>query len=140
MSADDFDPQIERLFAQAPYMADGDAFAARVEQRLETGNRARVLALATAALIGTGVAVRETLSVPIRTLLPGQLGHDIQTVGSDVGSQLQQGLKLDELRLTDLPFVDLGSGMVSNPSLFWIAALAVVAVAAAGLTRLYQEV
>ena len=140
MSADEFDPRIERLFAQAPLMTDEAAFVVRVEQRLDSGNRLRVLALAAAALVGGAVALKETLSAPVGAFLPWQMGEQIQTTSLGVGSRLQSSLRLSELRLSELPFADLGFGAVNSPSLFWIAALAVVSLAAVALTRLYQEV
>ena len=45
MSADEFDPDIERLFARTPAMPDAALFTARVEQRLQKGSRVRFLAL-----------------------------------------------------------------------------------------------
>ena len=58
MSADEFDPDIERLFARAPVMPDAALFTARVEQRLQKGSAVRGLALGLAGLIGGVVAVR----------------------------------------------------------------------------------
>src|SRR5690606_1491763 len=63
MSADDFDPFIERLFARTPVMPDASLFTARVEQRLQKGSRVRFAALSLAGLIGGVVAVREVVDV-----------------------------------------------------------------------------
>ncbi len=63
MSADEFDPEIERLFARSPQMSDAALFTAQVEQKLQKGSRVRFLALGLAGVIGGVVAVRETMSV-----------------------------------------------------------------------------
>ena len=63
MSADEFDSDIERLFARSPQMPDAALFTAQVEQRLQTGSRVRVLALGLAGAIGGAVTLRETMSV-----------------------------------------------------------------------------
>src|ERR1700754_1657985 len=63
MSVDEFDPEIERLFARTPSMPDASLFTARVEQRLQKGSRVRGVPLSLAGLIGGVVAVRELLTV-----------------------------------------------------------------------------
>ena len=63
MSADEFDPEIERLFARSPQMPDAALFTAQVEQKLQKGSQFRLLALSFAGVIGGVVAVRETMSV-----------------------------------------------------------------------------
>ena len=45
MSADEFDPDIERLFSRSPQMSDAALFTAQVEQKLQKGSRVRFLAL-----------------------------------------------------------------------------------------------
>ncbi len=140
MSADEFDPGIERLFAQSPQLADSEAFASSVEQRLESGNRVRVVALAAATLLGAGVALKESLSAPLGSFLPWQLGEQIQATGSGVGSRVQQGLALGDMRLGQLPLADLGLGFTSSPSMFWMGAAALVALAALAVMRLSEQV
>src|SRR5688500_7113973 len=61
MSADEFDPMIERLFARSPAMPDSADFAVRVEQRLNSGSRVRTLAVTLAGLVGGVIAVREAV-------------------------------------------------------------------------------
>ena len=55
MSADDFDPFIERLYSRTPVMQDAGLFAADVETRLASASRIRTLALTAAGLIGGGM-------------------------------------------------------------------------------------
>lgn len=136
MSADEFDPEIERLFARTPSMPDAGLFTAQVERRLQTGSRMRVLAFSLAGVIGGAVAVRETLRIDIggEGVVAGDaLGGGIQSASLSLQQATQSGL--DQLGLGGL---ELGS--MSGMQIFWIAAGALIAVAAAGVVRLSQEV
>jgi hypothetical protein len=138
MSSDEFDPDIERLFARTPQMPDAALFAAGVETRLASGSRIRTLALTTAGLVGGCIAVRETLNLNFEmasreTPQAGvALGHSLQTAGADAGGAIQ-GL-LDQAGLANLSLGSMG-GM----QLFWLATAALVALAAAGVMKLSQE-
>jgi multidrug efflux pump subunit AcrB len=57
MSADEFDPEIERLFARSPQMADSALFLAQVEQKLQKGSQVRFLALSLAGVIVSHIIV-----------------------------------------------------------------------------------
>jgi hypothetical protein len=139
MSADEFDPEIERLFARTPAMSDAGLFTARVEQQLQKGSRVRVLALSLAGLIGGVVAVRETLSVNLDMEARGgvvagaALGDGLQSASMNTQTVLQSGL--EQLGLTHL---ELGS--MGGMQLFWIVAGALIALATAGVMRLSQDV
>ena len=137
MSADEFDPEIERLFARTPQMPDAALFTARVEQQLQKGSRVRFLALALAGVIGGAVAVRETMSVNLSAgdgvVAGNALGQGIRSVSLNTQSAVQTGL--DQLGLANL---ELGS--MGGMQLFWIAAGALIAVAAAGVMKLSQEI
>ena len=139
MSADEFDPFVERLFSRTPAMADASLFTARVEQRLQRGSRVRFLALSLAGLIGGAVAVRETMSVDIQlgsrqgVVAGDALGQGLQSASLNVQESIQSAL--EQLGLANL---ELGS--MGGMQLFWIAAGALIAVAAAGVMKLSQEV
>lgn len=137
MSADEFDPAIERLFARTPAMPDSALFTAQVEQRLQKGSAMRGIALGLAGVVGGAVAVRETLSIDINSeegVIAGDaLGQGVRSVSLNAQSSIQAGL--DQFGLAGL---ELGS--MSGMQLFWIAAGALIAAAAAGLVRLSQEV
>ncbi len=139
MSADEFDPFVERLFARTPAMPDASLFTAQVEQRLQKGSRVRFLALSLAGVIGGAVAVRETMSVDIdfgarEGVVAGDaLGQGIQSASLSVQSSVQSSL--DQLGLGNL---ELGS--MGGMQLFWIAAGALIVVAAAGVMKLSQDV
>lgn len=136
MSADEFDPEIERLFARAPHMPDAALFTARVEQRLQKGSRVRVFALGLAGVTGGVVAVRETMSVNFGggdgVVAGDALGQGIRSTSLSVQSTVQGGL--DQFGLGSL---ELGS--MGGMQMFWIAAGALIALAAAGVMKLSQE-
>ncbi|HYD27080.1 hypothetical protein [Brevundimonas sp.] len=139
MSADEFDPFVERLFARTPAMPDAPLFTAGVEQRLQKGSRVRFLALSLAGLIGGAVAVRETMQVDIDlgagdgVVAGDALGQGIQSASLNVQGMIQA--TLDQVGLANL---ELGS--MGGMQLFWIAAGALIVVAAAGVMKLSQEV
>ena len=137
MSADEFDPDIERLFARTPVLPDAALFTAQVERRLQKGSAIRGLALGLAGLIGGVVAVRETLSVNIGAddgVVAGEaLGQGVRSVSFNAQMAVQSGL--DQFGLGNL---ELGS--MGGMQMFWIAAGALIAIAAAGVVRLSQEV
>lgn len=136
MSADEFDPFVERLFSRTPHMADADLFAVEVETRLASHTRLRGLALAVAGLIGGAVAVRETVNLNLDaagTMLTGRsLGDGARTVISAAQTDIQSGL--DQMGLAGLNLGSMGA-----MQLFWITAGALVALMAAGAVRLSQE-
>lgn len=136
MSADEFDPDIERLFARTPSMPDAALFTAEVEQRLQKGSAVRSIALALAGVVGGVIAVRETLTV--------NFGSD----GASAAGGLEQGLKAisvngqnamqSGLNTAGLGGLDLGA--MGGMQMFWIVAGGLIALAAAGVMRLSQEV
>ena len=137
MSADEFDPDIERLFARAPQMPDSALFTAQVEQRLQKGSNVRFLTLGLAGLVGGVVAIRETMSVNLGSgdgvVAGNALGQGIRTASLNTQGAVQTGL--DQLGLANL---ELGS--MGGMQLFWIAAGALIAVAAAGVMKLSQDI
>jgi hypothetical protein len=136
MSADEFDPAIERLFARTPSMPDAALFTARVEQRMQKGSRMRFVVLGLAGLIGGVVAVREVVSVNFNAdggSVTTGMGQGLETVSFNAQAAIQSGL--DQAGLGNLEF-----GSMSGMQLFWVVAGALIAVAAAGVVRLSQEV
>ncbi len=138
MSADEFDPFVERLFNQSPAMPDAELFAATLRARLESGNRVRALVLSLAGLVGGLVAVRETVSVN----LSGGGGEGLvagRAIGQGVNvlTQAAQGTvqsSLDQMGVSGLEFGSMGA-----MQLFWVAAGVLITIAAAGVMKLSQE-
>lgn len=140
MSADEFDPFVERLFARTPHMADAALFNARIESRLVKGTRVRAVVLSVAGLIGGVVAVRETLNLKLALGSGGDasaaatgVGQGLQAATVSAQASIQSGL--DQIGLANLEWGSMG-GM----QLFWIAAGALIAVAAAGAMKLAQDI
>jgi hypothetical protein len=136
MSADEFDPDIERLFARSPQMPDSALFLAQVEQKLQKGSQVRFLALSLAGVIGGAVAVRETMSVSL-TAGDGVVGGN--ALGQGIRSALLSSEGIVQSGLDQLGLTSLELGSMGGMQLFWIAAGALIAVAAAGVTRLTQD-
>ena len=139
MSADEFDPMIERLFSRSPQMADASLFAAEVETKLHSSSRVRTLALTVAGLIGGVIAVKESMDLNLRfsdeqAPVAGRvIGQGLHAASVDVQGAVTAGLS--QMGLTDMSLGSLGA-----MQLFWIAAGALIAVAAAGVVRLSQDV
>jgi hypothetical protein len=139
MSADEFDPFVERLFARAPAMPDTPLFTAQVEQRLQKGSRVRFLALSLAGLVGGAVAVRETMTIDIDLgAREGVVAGDALGQGIHSASLNLQGAVQSSLEQAGLANLELGS--MGGMQLFWIAAGALIVLAAAGVMKLSQEV
>ena len=139
MSADEFDPFVERLFNQAPVMADAALFAQRVETRLQSGTRVRTVALTLAGLVGGIVAVRETMSVNLNLsanegpVASRALEQGMQSASGGVQSLFQAGI--DQMGLGNFSLSGMG-----GIELFWVTTALLVAVAAAGVMKLSEEI
>lgn len=139
MSADEFDPYVERLFAQTPALPDASLFNATVASRLHSRNRLRGVVLSVAGLMGGVIAVRELMSLNFRLgALPAEdqvreVGASVQTLSSGMQGLVQSGLS--QVGLSDAAF-----GAMGGVQTFWIAAAMVIVLAAAGAVKLSQDV
>jgi hypothetical protein len=139
MSADEFDPFVERAFARSPRLPDEDLFAARIETRLESSTRLRTLALTIAGLTGGVVAVRQSLNSAVDlgtasvTSPARALGQDLQN--ASYNAEVSVRPLLDQVGLSDMALGSMG-GM----SLFWLGTAALVGLAIAGAMKLSQEI
>ncbi|RZJ29394.1 MAG: hypothetical protein EON85_07020, partial [Brevundimonas sp.] len=115
MSADEFDPAIERLFARTPTMPDASLFTAEVEQRLHNGSRVRFICLSVAGVVGGVFAAREVVSINFSAERDpaNALGQGLQAVSINAHNAVQSGL--DQVGMGSL---DLGS--MSGMQMFWI--------------------
>jgi hypothetical protein len=133
MSADEFDPMIERLFAQTPRLADEALFLATVQASMEKRSRWRTLALTSAGLVGGVLAVREGVNFNFSANDETTLTQGVRTAAAAAQGAAQSGL--EGLGIGSFDLMD-GSGMMA----FWIVAGAVVALLAAGAVKLSQDV
>ena len=141
MSVDEFDPSIERLFARAPNFADSAQFEAGLAAKLSKTSRFRTVALSVAGLVGGVIAVREVLSVDFNfasssasaSASAQSAGQGLTMAGVDGGLAIQS--LLERLGLTGM---DMGS--MGGMQLFWATAGVLVALLAAGVVKLSQEI
>lgn len=132
MSApDEFDPMIERLFAQAPALADADSFARDVERRLERGLGLRTWALGAAGVLGGVIAVRETVASGLSLNLAssggrgggGALATELEAAASWLGGG----------------WMSTGLSAVSGMQAFWLLTAGLIAAAAVSALRAVNE-
>jgi len=135
MSADEFDPMIERLFSKAPAMADEALFTATLEARLEKRSRWRTLALTAAGVLGGCMAVREGVNFNFGE---GSGEATTLTQGVRTAAATAQGAAQTGLDGLGLGAFDLMSG--SGAQMFWLVAGALFALLAAGVVKLSQDV
>ena len=133
MSADEFDPMIERMFAQSPRLADEALFLATLQARMEKQSRWRVLALTAAGLVGGALAIREGLTVNFASNGETTLDQGIRAAAATAQGAAQSGLEGLGVGSVDL---SSGTGVLA----FWIVAGAMAAALAAGAARLSQDV
>jgi stage V sporulation protein SpoVS len=133
MSADEFDPMIERLFAQTPRLADEALFLATVQASMEKRSRWRALALTAAGLVGGVLAVREGVNFNFTSEGETSLTQGVQAAAVTAQGVAQSGL--DGLGIGSFDLMS-GSGMMA----FWIVAGSLVALLAAGMVKLSQDV
>src|SRR5688500_4317678 len=67
----DFETRLERMFAQPPALADADAFARRVESKLDRSWMVRRWAIGAAGLVGGVVATGQVLSTNLTERMQG---------------------------------------------------------------------
>ncbi len=136
MSADEFDPFVERLFAQTPPMADADLFALEVQAGLAKRSRVRTVVLGVAGLLGGLTAVREVAGMDLAfgraAIGGGQMTEGARSVVAAAQSDIQGSL--DQMGLANLSLGSMGA-----MQLFWLTAAALVALLAAGAMKLSQE-
>lgn len=137
MSADEFDPAVERLFAQAPHFADSPFFEADVAARLNKASRVRSVALSAAGVVGGVIAVRELLNINFDLT-----AHSLtaQAGGQGVDSAGAHGVQslLERTGLGDAALQAMGS--MGDMQVFWGVAGVLVALLAAGAVKLSQQI
>lgn len=143
MSADEFDPAIERLFAQTPHFADSAFFEADVAARLNKASRVRSIALSAAGLAGGLIAVRELLGVDFQLGPDGFTAHaggGVDSAGAQAGIQGGMAVQslLERSGLGDAALSAMGS--MGGMQMFWATAGVLVALLAAGVVKLSQQI
>ena len=121
-----FEARLERMFADAPAMRDGELFALRVLERLDRGWTARRLLIGAMGAVGGVVGSAQLLS-------SGVVGQ-LQALGAQSNAFITQQLA------QAIPTSVLPAGVTLNGQVvFMTLALAVVA-AGLGLARAIREI
>lgn len=141
MSADEFDPAIERLFAQTPAFPDSALFEADVAARLSKSSRVRSIALSLAGLMGGVIAVRELLNVDLNFGAGAASASTASAPTSGGGLALlgEGGYALQTL-MDRSGLADLAAGSLGGMQLFWATAGVLAALLAAGAVKLSQQI
>jgi hypothetical protein len=121
-----FEAGLERLFAEAPSLADSDAFNRRVERKLNRDWRWRTLGLGAAGVVGGAIAVTESLH--------SGLGIKVQQASASSAHTAQTFLS------QDFDFSDLLMQAGSGANLFWIVSGCLIIAAVVGATRALDQV
>jgi hypothetical protein len=124
--SDEFEFRLERMFADAPAMADAPLFTARVMEKLDRGWAARRVLIGGMGAVGGLVAA-------VQVLGGGAIGH-LHALGVQSSAFLNQ--HLDEVVPAQLAPGGFG---LDVQTLMMIGALAVAA-AGFGLVRLIREI
>jgi len=124
MAEAEFERRLERLFAEAPELADAAAFAERVERRLATGWAARRWLIGAAGVAGGVIGASQ--------LIMSNVFQRVENVG-DSARVLKAGFN------QVAPRAEWVAGFAEGGVVVWVAsALAIVAMGFA-LTRVLEE-
>jgi hypothetical protein len=124
MAEAEFERRLERLFTGAPEFSDGEAFAARVERRLDRGWTARRWLIGVAGGAGGIIAASQIVMSNLAERVVSA-GHSARLIG--VG-------------LTEItPRTEWLTGMVTGGVTVWIAAALAVVTMGFVLARVFQE-
>ncbi|THD76199.1 MAG: hypothetical protein E7812_16575 [Phenylobacterium sp.] len=124
MAEADFERRLERLFAEAPELTDAQAFAERVERRMNTGWTARRWLIGAAGVAGGVIGASQ--------LIMSDLFQRVESAG-DSARVIRAGF-------TEVaPKAEWLSGFASGGMVVWVASgLAIIAMGFA-LTRVIEE-
>ncbi len=121
----DFETRLERMFAQPPAFADADAFARRVESRLDRSWTVRRWAIGAAGLAGGIVATGQVIG--------SNVSQRMQGLGTEAMADLSSGVRSFGPEWKALSLLPVGTEVL------WMgAALAIMAVALVA-TRMLEE-
>ncbi len=129
MDEREFEARLERLFNQPPAFDDNDAFARRVETKLNRNWRVRALSIAFAGSVGGLIALSQTLGSGFGLQVQQAGARSTERVNSVYDSLWDQAA----LQLANIGGVDLGM------NLFWAASALLILAAGAATTRMFDQ-
>lgn len=139
MSADEFDPGIERLFNRAPVMADAAEFDAKVMGRLNSGNRTRGFVLSLAGIIGGCVAVKEAVGMNFR-LGGGQFQASTMDSEQAVEGVVRDGGRAFQGLVDSVGLGGLDMAHIGQTQTFLGVVAVLITLLTLGAVKLYQQV
>lgn len=121
----DFEMQLERMYAQPPALSDADAFARRVESRIDRSWTLRGWAISAAGVVGGVIAAGQ--------MLGANLTERMDTLGADAVAQVSDAAHGFAPEWKALSLLPMGTEVL------WMGAgLAVMAIALVA-TRMLEE-
>jgi len=122
----DFERRLERLFAEAPAMADEDAFARRVERRLERGWTARRLVIGAAGGVGGVIGASQ--------LFMSGFAERMEVASQGSAKVLTAGLR------EVAPHADWLTVLTSGGAVVWTASVLAVVALGFAVARALEEI
>jgi outer membrane PBP1 activator LpoA protein len=110
MAEREFEAELERMFNQPPTFTDNDAFARRVNARLNKSWRLRAVAIATAGAVGGLITVSQTIGSGLNLRVTEASAQSVQRVD---GVYTQAVSQLDSFGGVDLAAVGLNGNLVA---------------------------
>jgi hypothetical protein len=121
MAERDFEAELERMFNQPPAFADNEAFARRVNSRLDKSWRLRVFGLATAGGVGGLIAISQTIGTNFGLRLTEASTQSVQRVDGAYERAVSQ---LEGLGGVDLAAFGLNGNLVAMMAIALILGMA----------------
>lgn len=128
----EFEASLERMFRDAPPRPDAELFAARVQKRLNNGWALRRWGVGAAGMIGGAVAITQTLGADLSLRFEQASAGSAKAVDTVYRQAVGQAQTISAD--SGLAFGDMGLGM------FWVVSGVIVLLAAALMTRAFDEV
>lgn len=122
----EFETSLERMFAQAPAYPDAEAFAGRVQAKLDRSWRWRRLGVGSAGAIGGLIAVSQALGSNLTFRMQQSMVDSFQSVDAAVDGAVLQTESL--------------VGLSTSAGMFWAVSAMMVIGAGAAALRLFEEV
>ena len=134
MSADDFDPAVERLYTHPQTFADSALFDAEVEVRVYKRSRMRNFVMIGISLAAAAIFLRQVIRLNISA------SFDSATIGSVVPRQeVRHVMDVAREMAANLGLADAMVAGFSGPQLMIMCGLVVTALLAASAVRLSQS-
>lgn len=120
MAERDFEAELERLFNQPPAFADNEAFARRVNAKLDKSWRLRAVGIATAGAVGGLIAISQTIGANFNLPL-AEASQSVQRVDGVYERTISQ---FDSIAGVDFAAIGLSGNLVAMMAIALILGMA----------------